>query len=520
MGASSLSPSIASVPTSRLLPIHTPRSAAAEWTTTGNSPAATEEEEPVTPTARLMEAIYIVVTIGLGSPVNLPVFSAGVAAELARFPRFRSIQVIDGDESKDGNNPRWARTAVNVEDHMIVPTLNPAAVKADPDRAVEDYVASVYTLPMDYSRPLWEFHFLDFPTSEASSTVVLRVHHSLGDGMSLITLLLASARSAADPTRLPTLPEQPARTGAIYAPRRRDRTSAGALAAFIRWIWLYLVLAWNTMVDVSFFAATTVFLRDPCTPFRRAEGDVSFNPRRRFVHRSLSLDDVKFVKNAMNCTVNDVLVGATSAALSRYYFRKSGGINTYRTWLRSVLVVNTRPTASLQIYASMIESGKSNDVAWGNQLGYILLPFHLAMHDDPLTYVRKAKMTVDRKKSSLEAIFTCKISEVLVKMFGLKAGAFIFRRMFANTTISFSNMVGPTEKIEMCGHPVVFIAPSVYGVPQALIVHYQSYDNTIKVVLSVDEEIFPDYSQLLDDFVESFRLIKDAASRLSGSIKK
>uniref|UniRef100_A0A453LFI5 O-acyltransferase WSD1 C-terminal domain-containing protein n=1 Tax=Aegilops tauschii subsp. strangulata TaxID=200361 RepID=A0A453LFI5_AEGTS len=48
-----------------------------------------------------------------------------------------------------------------------------------------------------------------------------------------------------------------------------------------------------------------------------------------------------------------------------------------------------------------------NDVAWGNQLGYILLPFHLAMHNDPLAYVRKAKMTVDRKKSSLEAIFTC-----------------------------------------------------------------------------------------------------------------
>ncbi|XP_048531165.1 wax ester synthase/diacylglycerol acyltransferase 11-like isoform X1 [Triticum urartu] len=518
MDASSVSPSIVSVPTSRLLPIRTPRSAPAEWTTTDDSSAATvEEEEPVTPTARLMEGIYIVVTIGLGSPVNLQVFSAGAAAELARFPRFRSIQVTDGN----GNNPRWARTAVNVEDHMIVPTIDTAAVAADPDRAVEDYVASVYTLPMDRSRPLWEFHFLDFPTSEAASTVVLRVHHSLGDGMSLITLLLASSRSAADPTRLPAMPEQPARTGAIYAPRRREPSSAGALAAFITWIWPYLVLAWNTMVDVSFFAATIAFLRDPCTPFRRADGDVTLNPRRRFVHRSLSLDDVKFVKNAMSCTVNDVLVGATSAALSRYYFRKSGGTDTYRTWLRSVLLVNTRPTASLQTYANMIESGRSNDVAWGNQLGYILLPFHLAMHDNPLAYVRKAKMTVDRKKSSLEAIFTCKTSEVFVKMFGLKqAGAFIFRRMFANTTISFSNLVGPTEKIELCGHPVVFIAPSVYGVPQALIMHYQSYNNTIKIVLSVDEEIFPDYSQLLDDFVVSFGLIKDAASRLSESIKK
>jgi hypothetical protein len=49
---------------------------------------------------------------------------------------------------------------------------------------------------------------------------------------------------------------------------------------------------------------------------------------------------------------------------------------------------------------------------------------------------------------------------------------------------------------------------------QALIVHYQSYGNTIKVILSVDEEVFPDYSQLLDDFADSFRNIKDAASML------
>lgn len=54
-----------------------------------------------------------------------------------------------------------------------------------------------------------------------------------------------------------------------------------------------------------------------------------------------------------------------------------------------------------------------------------------------------------------------------------QAGAFIFRRMLANTTISFSNLVGPTEKIELCGHPVVFIAPSVYGVPQ--VSHPRSY---------------------------------------------
>ncbi|XBI82995.1 hypothetical protein VPH35_091565 [Triticum aestivum] len=386
------SPSVAGLPTSPLLPIRTPRKAPAD--------DPTADGEPVTPTARLMEPIYIVVTLGLGCPVNIPVFSAGIAAQLARYPRFCSIQVTD---ESNGGNPRWVRTVVNVDDHTIIPTLDPAAVAADPDRAVEDYMASLPALPMDRSRPLWEFHFLDFPASEATCTAVIRVHHSLGDGTTLIALLLASARSAADPTRLPAMPEQPARTGAIYAPRPRSK---GGVLAFVAWAWSYLVLAWNTVVDVTLFAATVAFLSDPHTPFKYVDHGTASSSRRRFVHRSLPLEDVKFIKNAMNCTVNDVLVGATSAALSRYYFRKSGANNT-KICLRSILLVDTRPTTSLQTYVDMIDSGKSDDVDWGNQLGYILLPFHLAMHDDPLAYVRKAKKTVDRKKSSLEVIFTC-----------------------------------------------------------------------------------------------------------------
>jgi hypothetical protein len=195
---------------------------------------------------------------------------------------------------KDGNL-RWARTTVNVEDQFIRPSLDPAAVAADPDKAVEDYVASLSTLPMDWSRPLWEFHLLDFPTSEAAATTAIRVHHSLGDGMSLLTLLMACTRSAADPARLPAMPPLPARTGAIY---QRPRPSAGALA-YVAWAWSFFVLAWHTLLDVVAFFATILCLKDPHTLFKRVNHAES--QRKRIVHRSLSLDDVKFVKNAMNC---------------------------------------------------------------------------------------------------------------------------------------------------------------------------------------------------------------------------
>uniref|UniRef100_J3L4H2 O-acyltransferase WSD1 C-terminal domain-containing protein n=1 Tax=Oryza brachyantha TaxID=4533 RepID=J3L4H2_ORYBR len=254
-------------------------------------------------------------------------------------------------------------------------------------------------------------------------------------------------------------------------------------------------------------------IQDPHTLFKRVKhGEFQ---RKRIVHRGLSLDDVKFVKNAMNCTVNDVLVGITYSALSRYYYRKSGDTDTDKDMrLRSILLVNLRPTTSLHAYVDMINSGREDEVKWGNALGFIILPFFIGMHSDPLDYVRKAKKVVDRKKSSLEVVFTHLSAEVILKLFGLKAAAAIFHRMISHTTISFSNMIGPVEQVEFCGHPVVFIAPSGYGPPEALTVNYQSYVNTMMVNLAVDEAQFPDCHELLDDFSESLRQIKDAALSL------
>uniref|UniRef100_A0A0D3EUI1 O-acyltransferase WSD1 C-terminal domain-containing protein n=1 Tax=Oryza barthii TaxID=65489 RepID=A0A0D3EUI1_9ORYZ len=357
----------------------------------GKGAAAATPPEPVSPSARLLEDFFIVVVIGIATPVNDPVARAGIAAQFARYPRFRSIQVTD----EDGGNPRWVRTTLNVDDHIIYPELDMDAVAADPDKAVEDYVASLST-----------------------------------------------------------------RTGA----RPRPPASAGALA-FAAWLWSFVALAWHTVVDVASFFATTMFLKDPHTLFKRVKhGEFQ---RKRIVHRGLSFDDVKLVKNAMN--------GA---------------------------------------YVDMINSGREDEVKWGNALGFIILPFFIGMHKDPLDYVRKAKKVVDRKKSSLEVVFTHLAAEVILKLFGLKAAAAIFHRMISHTTISFSNMIGPVEQVEFCGHPVVFIAPSGYGPPEALTVNFQSYVNTMMVNLAVDEAQFPDCHELLDDFSESLRQIKDAALSL------
>lgn len=218
----------------------------------------------------------------------------------------------DSDARKNAK-PRWVRTTVNLDDHIIVPCLEPAATSTKPDQAVEDYLSWLSTAPMDHSRPLWEFHVLDFPTSRATATVAIRMHHSLGDGVSLLSLLIACTRSAADPARLPELPPAPRRASPVYA-RQRPPLSAG-LVAFALWLWSYVLLAWHTLVDVACFVATAWFLRDQRTPFMAASEGVEFR-RKRFVHRTLSLDDVKFVKNVMKCVRASLLFATPSYSSS------------------------------------------------------------------------------------------------------------------------------------------------------------------------------------------------------------
>ena len=56
----------------------------------------------------------------------------------------------------------------------------------------------------------------------------------------------------------------------------------------------------------------------------------------------------------------------------------------------------------------------------GNRVSCLICPFHIALHDDPLAYVRKAKKIMHRKKSSLEVMLTQVVSDFVVKYFGVK----------------------------------------------------------------------------------------------------
>ena len=99
---------------------------------------------------------------------------------------------------------KWTSTTVKLKNPVFVPNLDPNI--DHPDQFVEDYVSNLTKIPMDLSKPLWELHLLNIKTSDAEAVGVFWVHHSVGDGASLTSLLITSTRKTSNLEALPTVP--------------------------------------------------------------------------------------------------------------------------------------------------------------------------------------------------------------------------------------------------------------------------------------------------------------------------
>ncbi|XP_034709435.1 O-acyltransferase WSD1-like isoform X4 [Vitis riparia] len=421
-----------------LKPIQTKRSAAREVEGDGKKPEDIKEEEEegeaLSPVGRIFHEtcfnVYVIAIAGFKIRINVDVVKANLEHSLLKHPRFSSLQVKD--VKKDGGM-KWVPTKVDLDKHIIIPSLHHTI--SSPDKMVEDYISNLSKTYIDYSKPLWELHILNIKTSDAESVAVFRIHHSLGDGMSLMSLVLACSRQISNPKALPTLPAKKT--------SNPDPVKSGR-------IWWTIRLVWNTIIDVLMFLATTLFLKDTMTPLSNGWKKGGGHVPRRFVYRTVSLDDIKQIKNGMKTTINDVVMGVSLAGLSRYLNRRYGETKEDK---------------------GAIE--KKNN-----------LPKNIRLRATLMMNIRPSP--------------------------GLHVAAFLYHRVMNHTTICFSNVVGPMEEIGFYGHPMAFLAPSIYGQAQGLMIHFQSYINKMTFVLSVDEEIIPDPNQLCDDLEESLKFIKDA----------
>ncbi|ESQ43167.1 hypothetical protein EUTSA_v10015406mg [Eutrema salsugineum] len=456
-----------------------------------------EEEEPLSPMARVFQSPgidnCIVITIGFKAKINVEVILDDLKHNVSKHPRFSS--------KLSDNGARWIKTKVNVEDHVFAPNVDLEEIGEDGDDFVDDYISRLTVVPLDRSRPLWDIHILNVKTSDAEAVTVIRSHHSLGDGMSLMSLLLASTRKTSNLEEFPTM---------TTSSKRRKMVFHGLILT----IFYASKMIWNTIADFFLLFVTILFLKDTETPLK---GGVSI--QKRFSHRIISLDDLKLIKNAMDMTINDVLLGVTQAALSGYLNRlygkqnvENGASTSNRNNLPSKLrfragvAVNLRPNIGFKPMADMMAKGSK--CRWGNYISFIVFPMSIGLETDALVYISKAKSTMDRKKHSFHSALVYIVTGFVFKTFGAKVGAALFKRPVLHTTASISNIVGPMEEISFHGYPIAYIAPSSYGHSQPLVIHFLSYAKKMVISIGVDPTVIPDPHKLFDEMEESLQAMK------------
>ncbi|KAK6946095.1 O-acyltransferase WSD1, C-terminal [Dillenia turbinata] len=459
------------------------------------------DDEPLSPTGKLFlqQDFYEVINCVMGLETSIDV--EAVKAELKesamiKHPRFCSLLVRD----KNGNE-HWRKTQVDLDKHLIV--LEDRVGEADDEEeVVNQYMADLaVSSPLATDKPLWEFHFL-----MAHKCGVLRFHHALGDGVSFMSLFLACCKKVGDPNQSPIL-------GASGSSNLSKKSQGNSKA------WNFLMVVWYSFLHIINFLLKVLWIRDPKTAISGGAG-VELWPRKIAIAK-LRLKDMKAVKRSVDgATINDVLFAIISSGLSRYLHYRTPKVQE-ELELTAVALVNIRQLPGLQELSDMM--GRFSKSRWGNAIGVYLLPFQCNKSvATPLDYVKRAKESLDKKKLSLEALFSHYVIGMTTHFFGSKVASNLYYRLISNTTFLVSNVAGPQEEISFAGHIIKFLRVNTSSLPhlvgewwmQALQVNMVSYAGRADLQIMVAKDIIPDPQFLAKCFEDSLLEMNDAATNL------
>jgi diacylglycerol O-acyltransferase len=170
----------------------------------------------------------------------------------------------------------------------------------------------LFSVPLDRSRPLWEMYFIE-GLQGGRAALLWKVHHCLMDGVSgagLVELLFDSeptpSKRKVNPSELEEAPTKPPSFGRML--RRSMRNASKRNVKFSQ-----------NLINA---AAASLASRDRDSGASNEVPRASFNgivgARREVAWSSVPLEHLKDIKNQLEVTLNDVILGITGGAVRRY----------------------------------------------------------------------------------------------------------------------------------------------------------------------------------------------------------
>lgn len=373
------------------------------------------------------------------------------------------------------------------------------AVPAPGDaNTLAEIVARIHARPLDRSRPLWETYVIE---GLASGQVALyaKNHHATIDGVSgsdiLGVILDLEPKSPVPGHQEPMVAEAPPSdawlalrsvTGLAKLPLRGGRMAvraAGALPLLGRMAEVAAPSALKSRLGEGLIGKP--HLQAPPSPFN---GEVS--PHRRWAFGSMPLKDVKRLKDAYSCKLNDVVMALVGGALRRY-LQRHGELGPEP--LQAMVPISVRTDD---------QRGEA-----GNQVNAMiaLLPTHLDRADQRLLAAAEA-MGVAKSGNAVPATVLRDFTQFATPALAATAARTVARLGWANRVRSpfnvvVSNVPGPPVPLYLGGARLEGIYPvsAIYD-GTGLNVTLFSYRDELQFGLVGDREMVPDIWDMMADF--------------------
>jgi diacylglycerol O-acyltransferase / wax synthase len=380
------------------------------------------------------------------------------------------------------------------------------------DAQLAEQIARLHARPLDRSRPLWEIYLIT-GLAKRRAAVYTKIHHSAIDGASgaeLLTVLLdltpdGRELPAAEPFT-PGRPPGPVALTALAVARLAWRpvqtvqltnevirvmpTLAPALSRFVGGI-----LGLNRG-DGEVIATTPG--RAPATPFNRP-----VTQHRRVAFRSVDLDAVKAIKNALGMSVNDVVMAMCAGALRR--------------WLAGHDALPEQPLVAM-IPVSIRDPASKG--ALGNKVSAMLatLPTNV---DDPLKRLEIVHAATTLAKSQQAAIpqgLVDQVSDFAPPALTARAARVVFATGLLHRlppfNLTISNVPGPNIPVYLCGAKLLAHYPvSVITDGQGLNITVVGYLGRLHFGLTACRELIPDIEALAGFLAEELEVLLEAAGQ-------
>jgi diacylglycerol O-acyltransferase len=390
-------------------------------------------------------------------------------------------------------------------------------------RQLAEQVSRIVARPLDRSRPLWELYLVEGLEGGLIAQLT-KIHHCCIDGVSGAEMLATLLDVTPEPRK-------------VDAPRRawRPEPQPSEIEMMARGVWAVMGtprkgfrLARQAVRHLPDLAKTIGFGELPGTSLiNRALGRkpdpmlsvaataaprTSFNdyitPHRRFAYGSLSLEEVKEVKNEFGVTLNDVVLGLCAGALRRYLEERK-----------------ELPADPLIAMVPVSVRTEEQQGTFGNQVSAMSasLHTHIADPEQRLARIHDSMSIAKEQHKALPANLLQDFAQFAPPAVAARAARVIARATVANWVdvpfnVVISNVPGPQFPIYGIGAQMVANYPvSAINDGVGLNITVQSYNGSLDFGIIACRELMPDVWDLMDYLGDALQELKELVKKRKAS---